>query len=184
MTRLSNKSPAQALAANATAAVSQLCPACGLCCNGVIFADVRLQKGDDPVRLAALGLPLERRGKIVRFAQPCSALKGNLCCIYAERPVRCRSFECRVLQRAQTGKLTTAAALKLIQRARRQEEVVRGLLLQLGQRDEHLPFMARYAQIMAEPDDLAGDPKVIRLRGRLMLAAHKLMQILERDFLA
>ncbi len=184
MTRLSDKSPAKALAATATDAVSQLCPACGLCCNGVLFADVRLQKGDDPVRLAALGLSLERRGKTVRFAQPCSALQGNLCCIYAERPARCRSFECRVLQRAQTGKLTPTTALKLIQRARRHEEVVRELLLQLGQRDEHLPLIRRYSQIMAEPYDLAGDKKVIRLRSRLMLAVHRMMQLLERDFLA
>ena len=43
--------------------VSQLCPKCGLCCNGVLFADVELRKGDDAERLAELGLLLEKKGR-------------------------------------------------------------------------------------------------------------------------
>ncbi len=46
-----------------TDAVSQLCPNCGLCCNGVLFADVELRKGDDAKRLMKLGLSLERKGQ-------------------------------------------------------------------------------------------------------------------------
>ena len=37
---------------------TQLCLACGLCCNGALFKDVKLQSGDDPEQLASLGLPL------------------------------------------------------------------------------------------------------------------------------
>src|SRR5438132_2396309 len=53
-----------------------LCLECGLCCNGVIFADVRLQPGDDPKRLKALGLavansdPLRRRDSAARGRSP------------------------------------------------------------------------------------------------------------------
>src|ERR1035441_3049702 len=43
--------------------VAQLCPKCGLCCNGVLFADVELRKGDDVQRLAELGLSLEKKGR-------------------------------------------------------------------------------------------------------------------------
>jgi len=39
-----------------TDAISQLCPNCGLCCNGVLFADVELRAGDDAGRLAELEL--------------------------------------------------------------------------------------------------------------------------------
>ncbi len=31
-----------------------LCPDCGLCCNGVLFADVELRAGDDAGRLKQL----------------------------------------------------------------------------------------------------------------------------------
>ena len=35
-------------------AIDELCPSCGLCCNGVIFGDVELQAKDDAKHLAAL----------------------------------------------------------------------------------------------------------------------------------
>jgi hypothetical protein len=163
--------------------VSTLCPACGLCCNGALFGDVELRPNDNPERLAALGMALEPKGQKIRFLQPCSCFDGTLCGIYADRPSRCRSFECRLLQRTQAGTISTPAALKAIAAARRQVETVRRLLGELGQRDEHLPLSRRYAKVMAEPIDLAGDDRIIELRSQLMLAVHKLTKILERDFL-
>ena len=166
-----------------TTAVSELCPACGLCCNGVLFGDVELQPGDDARRLAALGLPLERKGRKLRAAQPCACFDGKLCRIYEQRPIRCRAFECGLLKRAQAGEIEVAAALRAIKQARRHAETVRKLLVQLGQTDERLPLNRRYANVMAEPIDLAGDERIVELRSELMLAVHRLVQILERDFL-
>ena len=80
-------------------AVAQLCPNCGLCCNGVLFADVELRKGDDVQRLAELGLSLEKTGRQQAFAQPCACFDGELCRIYTGRPKRCRTFECSLLKR-------------------------------------------------------------------------------------
>src|SRR5437764_15390956 len=89
----------------ASDAVSQLCPACGLCCNGVLFGDVELQPGDDKKKLSALGLVVERRGGKSRFPQPCSCFDGKLCRIYENRPGRCRTFECRLLQQVNAGSI-------------------------------------------------------------------------------
>src|ERR1044072_8585151 len=89
--------------------VNTLCRACALCCNGVLFADVRLQAGDDVARLTELGVPLKRRGAVARFSQPCACLDGKLCRIYADRPARCRTFECRLLKRALAGDVTERA---------------------------------------------------------------------------
>jgi Fe-S-cluster containining protein len=164
-------------------AVSQLCPACGLCCNGALFADVKLQRGDHARHLKSLGLVLERKGKIVRFSQPCACFDGKLCRIYADRPVRCRTFECRLLQDVQSGKLTVSLALARIRRARRYAGTVLNLVRKLGQQDEHLSLSERYQKVFAEPYDLSGDLKVIRLRGQLLQAVSKLVNIMERDFL-
>ena len=56
---------------------NSLCLECGLCCNGVIFADVQLEPEDDARRLRSLGLKFaaNRKSQIVnhKFAQPCAA---------------------------------------------------------------------------------------------------------------
>ena len=163
--------------------VDRLCTACALCCNGVLFADVRLQPGDDAVRLRELGVPLKQPNQAARFTQPCLCLNGNTCRIYADRPIRCRTFECRLLKRAQQGELTEAAALKAIRAARRRADEVRRLLEELGDKDKALPLSRRYQRMMRQPIDLAADERLGDLRGELMMAVAQLAEALERDFL-
>jgi uncharacterized protein len=171
-------------AAQSTDAVSQLCPNCGLCCNGVLFADVELRTGDDAKWLKQLGLTLGKKGRRrTAFAQPCACFDGKLCGIYADRPKRCRTFECGLLKRIQDGGLEADAALKTIAHTKRQVEKVRGLLRQLGQRDEQLAMTKRYALAMSAPIDLSDHENDTELRGELMLAVDGLMQQLQRDFL-
>jgi Fe-S-cluster containining protein len=167
----------------AASTVAALCPNCALCCNGVLFADVRLQAGDKAKRLATLGVPLKKRGQIIRFSQPCSCLDGKLCRIYADRPVRCRTFECRLLQRTQAGEVTERAALKSIQSMRRRAENVRRILRELGDTDETVPLSRRYQRMMREPIDLSAEERLVDLRGELMMAVAELVGALERDFL-
>lgn len=163
--------------------VTNLCSTCALCCNGVLFADVRLQRGDSARKLAAVGVPLSKRGAITRIAQPCSCLDGKLCRIYADRPVRCRTFECRTLQRAQAGQITERHALKSIRRALRLAGRVRRILRELGDRDESVPLSRRYQRMMRQPIDLSEDEHLSDLRGELLLAVADLTGALERDFL-
>jgi Fe-S-cluster containining protein len=168
---------------NQNGAVAQLCLACGMCCNGVLFGDVELQARDDTRQLAALGMELFRKGRKQCFNQPCACFDGKLCCIYEDRPNRCRTFECRLLQRVQSGKVTNDAALKSMAEARRCADHVRDLVRQLGQTDERAPLNRRYSAIMAQPIDLASDDETAERRSELMLAVHRLTQILEREFL-
>ena len=164
-------------------AVAELCPACGFCCDGVLFADVELQQGDNPARLKALGVELFSKRSKQRFVQPCACFDGGLCGIYADRPKRCRTFECRLLKRVLAGELATAAALKSIADAVKAAQDVRRLVRALGETDESQPLNRRYARIMAQPIDFAGDEAVIERRSKLMLAVDRLAKILARDFL-
>jgi Fe-S-cluster containining protein len=165
-------------------AVSRLCPNCGLCCNGVLFADVELRAGDDARRLAKLGLTLEKKGRgKLAFAQLCACFDGKLCGIYTDRPKRCRTFECGLLRRVQAGGLEADAALKTIAQTKRQAEKVRVLLRQLGQNDERLAMTKRYAEAMNAPMDLSDHETDTERRGELMLAVDELMRLLQRDFL-
>lgn len=163
--------------------VTTLCPACTLCCNGVLFADVRLQEGDDTQRLAALGVVLKRGSSITRFLQPCGCLDGKLCRIYRDRPARCRKFECRLLKRAEAGEVSERAALRSIRNARRCAENVRRILRALGDIDETIPLSRRYQRMMRQPIDLAGEQRLTDLRGELILTVSELVAVLDRDFL-
>jgi len=163
--------------------VSQLCPNCGLCCNGVLFADVELRKGDDGQRLAELGLSLEKKGRHRAFAQPCAGFDGQLCQVYAERPQRCRTFECGLLKRVQAGELDAVAALRTIAQAKRQVEKVCELLRSTGPDDEQLALSQRYERAMSGPVDLSGGEASAGFPGKLMTTYRDLMRILQGDFL-
>jgi Fe-S-cluster containining protein len=126
----------------------KLCLACGLCCDGTLFDLVKLEGGDDAAKLKALGLPVTvSRGKtpIARFPQPCSALcEDRTCRVYADRPWQCRVFECGVLKNAKAGRVTFAAALRLVQKSRRLADKVRRLLRELGDTEEHRALGERF----------------------------------------
>ena len=79
--------------------------------------------------------------------------------------------------------MTSGAALKSIAEARGWVDRVRELVRQLGQNDERMPLNRRYSALMAQPLDLASDDETAERRSELMLAVHKLTQILEREFL-
>jgi len=163
--------------------VAQLCPHCGLCCNGVLFADVKLQGGDDAGRLTGLGLPIKKKTGRPAFPQPCACFDGRLCRIYANRPKQCRAFECGLLKRVQAGELDAETALRKIAAARQLAERVRELLRRLGDRSETLALTRRYARVMRAPVDLAGPEGLVSGRGELMLAVNDMMNALRRDFL-
>jgi len=131
-------------------AINRLCLACGLCCNGVLFRDVELQDGDDLEALQKLGLtirPSRSASRTPRFAQPCAALcSDNQCRIYAERPKRCRDFDCGVLKGVIQGELEVDEALRLIRRALRHANRIKSLLRQLGDSEERLPLARRFRQ--------------------------------------
>ena len=149
----------------------------------MLFGDVELQAGDDAEGLRALGLTIERKARALRFSQPCSCLDGGLCRIYEERPAQCRTFECALVQRVNSGTVGIDAALKAIRHARREVGTVRELLQKLGQRDEHLPLSRRCAKVISQPIDLTATEGEIELRGELLLAISKLTNILQREFL-
>jgi len=170
-------------AQSAVDAVAELCPQCGLCCNGVLFGDVELQRGDEAAKLAAAGLKIFSKGRQRAFDQPCACFDGALCRIYADRPQRCRAFECRQVQRLTAGEVTTATALKKIRLARQCADEVLRLVRALGDTNESAPLNRRYAAVMAQPMDFAAGEAAVELRGELMLAVGRLVEMLEQDFL-
>jgi Fe-S-cluster containining protein len=158
---------------------SRLCAACGMCCNGVMFDIVRLQPGDSPKRLSALGLKVKRKRGQSHFVQPCAAHQDSQCSIYAERPQRCRIFECRQLQRVAAGEITEVAALEKIGGALRLIADINALLLCAGDTNARHALSKRCETAMDEP---TSDAAALELRRRLAGAKRELDTLLDQEF--
>jgi hypothetical protein len=175
-----------------------LCLACGLCCNGALFMDVELQPGDDSTKLAALGLSLSPVRRVQRqevragnpkfeirnfkFPQPCAALDGCRCQIYADRPARCREFECVLLKSVNAGRVATDAALRIIRTARRRVGRVQRLLRELGDEDEHIALSLRIRRVKKRLESGADDSKAADAFSRFTQAVLELNLLLSEAF--
>jgi uncharacterized protein len=163
-------------------AVDQLCPNCGLCCDGTLFADVELRAADDAKWLVKLGLSLKKKGRIkLAFTQPCVCFDGRLCEIYSERPKHCRLFECGLLKKVNAGQMTTSAALRKIAKAKVLVKKLGHLLEAFEGDDAGAALSERYAGAMRAPMDLASGHE--DRHGELMRAYAEWMVVVRRDFL-
>ena len=158
---------------------SRLCAACGMCCNGVMFDIVRLQPGDSPKGLAALGLKVKRKRGQSHFVQPCAAHRDSQCTIYAERPQRCRIFECRQLQRVAAGEITEAAAMENIGEALRLVAEINALLVRTGDTNARHALSKRCETALAGPSSEAA---ALELRQPILRAKRELDALLDQEF--
>ncbi len=97
--------------------VSELCQSCGLCCRGALFRYAALLPEERP-RLEPHGIrPYTRRDGRSAMPLPCRGLEGTKCALYQDRPRACDAYFCQVVFEYRQGKLTTEAALGIVQEA-------------------------------------------------------------------
>lgn len=165
---------------------NSLCLECGLCCNGVIFADGQLQPEDDAGRLRSLGLRIAPNSKSEtrnpKFMQPCAVFDGCRCGIYSERPAYCRAFECLLLKSVKAGSTDTARALRIIRNARRRVDTVKRLLRELGNAEEAVALSKRFRKVKRQLETGAWDDETADKFGELTLAVHDLNVLLSEAF--
>jgi hypothetical protein len=161
-----------------------ICLGCGLCCNGTIFADVKLGADETAAPLQSLGMPLlnstNRSGW--KFLQPCAAFDGCRCRIYASRPQHCRHFDCLLLNKVQKGETTPDRALRVIRTARKGAEEVRELLNALGDTNDGLALSARVRRLTRRFNRSKPDRNAAEVYGQLTLAFHGLNLTLSKEF--
>jgi len=107
-----------------------LCTDCGLCCDGTFFGAVVVAP-EETERLVRVGLPVLQREGACSIAQPCKALRGCLCDVYADRPSACATYECELRKRVDAG----ASSLE---EARAKIATIRALLATI-RRDFEIP---------------------------------------------
>jgi uncharacterized protein len=164
----------------------KLCLACGLCCDGTLFDNVRLGPGDNAKKLQALGLPVavsRARLPVTFFRQPCTALCADRTCrVYADRPGQCRTFECGVFKDAQAGRITFAVALRRVKQARQKADHIRRLLRRLGDTDEHRSLGDRFRRTQRRLESGNADAAASILFAELGEAVHRFNLLAHEKF--
>jgi hypothetical protein len=159
-----------------------LCTKCGLCCDGTLFADVELVGLAEVARIEILGMEIENGDRNTGLlSQPCAALRGTRCGIYAHRPKCCRLFQCELLQSAQRGDITVERALEEIADTQEQIRRVRAMLDGLGSHDNGLPIKERCAETLAAEGPTA--PEMVKARADLEAAMTALENTIWNTFL-
>ncbi len=161
---------------------SDLCSACGLCCNGVLFYSVQLQPKDSPKELIGLGLKLQKKRKQYSILQPCPAFCGTHCSIYEKRPERCRAFECNQVRQVATGDTSMVEALDRISEAKASAARVMELMWRMGEQNEKRNIIRRYESICARVPDASEEPQASELRAELAAAMQQMEEILQKHF--
>ncbi len=88
---------------------------CGLCCDGTFFGSVVIAP-DEAVKLKRVGLRLLQSDSETCMPQPCTALRGCLCSVYAERPSACARYECELRKNVTSGARSLEVALASVSR--------------------------------------------------------------------
>lgn len=165
---------------------NSLCLECGLCCNGVIFADVQLQAEDNAEELRALGLKFlpnrKSQNAELKFQQPCTAFEGCRCQIYAQRPRYCREFECLLLKNVKAGETDITEARRVIRSALQRLRTVKRLLVELGDTDETVALAKRFRRTKRRLENGPSDDAAAQIFGELTLAVHDLNVLLSEAF--
>lgn len=97
---------------------AELCLACGLCCRGVWFTEVKLDDAEAE-KAGQMGLKLEQKDGGQCFVQPCPKHDGKGCSIYGTwRPTPCVQYRCALLEQLESGSLPLPEALERVTVAR------------------------------------------------------------------
>jgi hypothetical protein len=150
-----------------------------------LFADVELAGPVEAAGLEVMGLEIEDDdadgGLLV---QPCGALQGKRCGIYAHRPECCRTFECRLLQDVRRGTVGVERAGEHVAEALKHVGRVRKLSVELGQRDGRLPLKERCAEALVLVDEAGANPALKRKRAELEAEMSAVDGLIRKRFLS
>ena len=105
---------------------SALCLACGLCCRGVLHADVVVLVEEVGRFGGQFELKQHAGHDYFHFDLPCRYLgEDNRCQIYATgRPATCGAYRCKLLRDYLGGKRALEACLEVVREARQGEEKI------------------------------------------------------------
>ena len=130
---------------NTEALEQRLCKACGFCCDGTLFLNVRIGEAEPIPAYKKAGLQLaESHDGTAIMKQPCKGFKNGSCQTYQCRPLRCGEFKCTLLNQTTEGVFTESEALQIILEAKQLRSKYTGLLLKIFPKFEKKAIAINY----------------------------------------
>lgn len=94
--------------------VSDICVACGMCCDGTLFKKGTIKGLEDRLVVEDLGMEIIESDNLTSFKQPCFCF-DKTCKIYQQtRPAVCNNFFCEPLKKYRSNKQSLTEAEKQI----------------------------------------------------------------------
>jgi len=121
--------------------------------------------------------------------QPCAALRGKRCGIYAQRPECCRTFECRLLRNVQGGVMSLEAARAVVEETQTKIAQLRRLAAELergqgqGQGNAGVSFRESCAEALEASGEGRSTRKLDGQREELEQGLAVVELLIQRQFL-
>lgn len=94
--------------------ISKICVACGMCCDGTLFAKANIKDDSDRVLADSLGLSTMMKDEVRLFSLPCHHFESK-CTVYDQnRPVVCGSYFCNPIIKLKREKMSLPEAQEII----------------------------------------------------------------------
>ncbi|WP_347157632.1 YkgJ family cysteine cluster protein [Pontibacter chitinilyticus] len=100
---------------------TNICLACGLCCDGTLVGFVQLSPEELP-RIKEV-MAIEEASNDGIFLQPCNNYCDG-CTIYPDRPKQCASYDCELLRSLQRKELDYTSAIEIIEVAKQRKNAI------------------------------------------------------------
>ena len=155
---------------------SQLCVACGLCCEGALH-DLAVLRPDEIPLAFSLGMTVTETDGQVDFQLPCHLLKNGCCTVYSRRPSPCSGYRCQLLKSLEVGAIDLEEGLDKVRNAHALVRIVRDLLPQ----EMTLPEARTLARAASKESAPAANEAKLTM-GKIKLQVTALILYLDKHF--
>ena len=104
---------------------SDLCVACGMCCDGTMFNNVVCSK-EEAEYMGTFGIGSKKAEKVDSyvFFEPCPLHINGSCSIYTDpkKPKTCSGYKCALLKRVLRNEITPEQAMKKVERVKKAKQ--------------------------------------------------------------
>jgi uncharacterized protein len=123
---------------------TNICLACGLCCDGTLIGFVQLSHEELPAIKKLMDI--EEASSDGVFIQPCSKY-CNGCTIYLDRPKQCARYDCELLKSLQRKELDYNSAVEIVDEAKQRKSAIEEKLALLQVKLQSQSFYFKMAEL-------------------------------------
>lgn len=136
---------------------SNICLACGLCCDGTLIGFVQLEPKEIPAIAELMEIENDHGNGL--FLQPCAKYCDG-CTIYSSRPKQCASFKCGLLKSVEQKEVKFDSAVDITEKVKEKKLAIESRLGDLGLELESNSFYFKMVELKKVIQSISIDPTI------------------------